>query len=85
MQVEHHELYHEFFLLTRKETWDYADYIAAIERYGVLSVMIKIADLTHNLSDSRPGSQRDKYMLAFFILTKGNTYKEAYPPAEDAE
>ncbi len=30
---------------------------------------VKIADLTHNLSDLKPGSLRDKYELALYILT----------------
>ncbi len=31
---------------------------------------VKLADLIHNLSDLKPGSQRDKYELAKYILEK---------------
>ncbi len=31
---------------------------------------VKLADLTHNLSDLKPGSLRDKYELAKYILEK---------------
>ncbi len=38
-------------------------------RYDVAR-RVKLADLTHNVSDLKPGSQRDKYELAKYILEK---------------
>ena len=47
----------------------YTEYIKNIASTQ-LAREVKIADQTHNLSDLKPGSLRDKYELALYILTK---------------
>ncbi len=54
----------------------YTDYITnLVKKDGdiqakALAKRVKLADLAHNLSDLKPGSQRDKYELAKYILEK---------------
>lgn len=54
--------------LTHSPKISYADYIFAMfdEPYAIIP---KICDLTHNMSDLDPGSKKDKYQLAYKILT----------------
>jgi len=55
-------------ILTRKPGEDYFDYIERVNTDDACR-KIKLADLWHNLSDSRPGSRRDKYRFAQHYLT----------------
>lgn len=55
--------------LTKREG---ENYLEAIERIEVTFVarIVKRADLTHNMSDLKEGSLKDKYRLAYKILSK---------------
>ncbi len=53
--------------LTRIEGESYKDYILKIKEDNV-ATLVKIQDLKHNLSNLKPGSMRDKYLLALYIL-----------------
>ena len=54
--------------LSRKEKQTYLDYLLKIKNNFVAKI-VKLADLQHNLSDSKPGTNRtDKYLLAQYIL-----------------
>jgi guanosine-3',5'-bis(diphosphate) 3'-pyrophosphohydrolase len=52
--------------VTRRDE-DYSVFIYLIQ-FDVVAMVVKLADLEHNLSDAKPGSQRDKYMLAQLYL-----------------
>ena len=54
-------------LLTRQKYESYLDSILKIKHCEVATA-IKIADLTHNISDLHEGTQKDKYNLAKYIL-----------------
>lgn len=54
-------------LLDKRKYKSYTSYILSI-RASWIAAEVKIADLTHNLSDLKPGHQRDKYELAKHIL-----------------
>jgi len=54
-------------LLNKHNHKSYRDYIIACKD-DFYAQYTKAADLTHNLSDLPPGTQRDKYELALYIL-----------------
>lgn len=55
--------------LTKREGEAYYDYVMRVVHSGRHDVMlVKLADLQHNLSDSEPGHRKDKYQLARHIL-----------------
>lgn len=54
-------------LLTHYKDAPYLDYILACKNNDI-SKAVKIEDIKHNLSDLKPGTLRDKYMLALYIL-----------------
>jgi guanosine-3',5'-bis(diphosphate) 3'-pyrophosphohydrolase len=54
--------------LTRKPDEEYLDYIIRAASYDERVAIIKIADLTHNLSDLPAGAKRDKYLMAKYII-----------------
>lgn len=54
-------------LLTKQRGDSYLDSILKIKRCEVATA-VKIADLTHNISDLPEGTQKDKYRLAKYIL-----------------
>ncbi len=59
-------------LLNKNNSASYMQYIVNIKggpfnRHEAAQI-VKRADLTHNLSDLKPGSLRDKYELALYIL-----------------
>ena len=54
-------------LLTKVENENYLDAILRAKSTDI-SKRVKIADLTHNISDLPPGTQRDKYRMALHIL-----------------
>jgi (p)ppGpp synthase/HD superfamily hydrolase len=56
--------------LTRRKTDRYVDYIGKIAIVGGIVRAVKLADLTHNMSDLKRGSMRDKYELAEMYLLK---------------
>jgi (p)ppGpp synthase/HD superfamily hydrolase len=62
-----HEIADYVKLLTKKPDDSYLDSILRIREYEIATA-VKIADLTHNLSDLPSGTQRDKYLLAKYIL-----------------
>jgi len=62
-----HEIADYVKLLTKQPDDSYLDSILRIQQYQVTKA-VKIADLTHNLSDLPSGTQRDKYLLAKYIL-----------------
>ena len=47
---------------------NYFDFIKRISYISRISVLVKIADLTHNLSDLKEGSLKDKYRFALDYL-----------------
>ena len=61
--------------LTRQKDENYKDYILKIKD-DEIATKVKIADLTHNLSDLKNGNMRDKYILALYILKKFQGEKE---------
>ena len=54
-------------LLTKQKGDNYLDSIQRIKRCEIATA-VKIADLTHNMSDLDEGTQKDKYRLAKYIL-----------------
>lgn len=54
-------------LLTKVEGENYLDSIIRAKSTDI-SKRVKIADLTHNISDLSPGTQYDKYEMALYIL-----------------
>jgi (p)ppGpp synthase/HD superfamily hydrolase len=54
-------------LLTRDPKMTYLDYVLRI-KLNPFATEIKLADLRDNLRDSPPGSRRDKYLMAEYIL-----------------
>lgn len=55
-------------ILTKQPFEPYARYIQRV-RASRLATKVKLADLTHNLSDLACGQLRDKYELALFWLS----------------
>jgi len=60
-------------ILSRQKEENYFDFIMRI-RYSIDSLnygarLIKLADLTHNMSDLQEGSMKDKYRFAYHILS----------------
>jgi (p)ppGpp synthase/HD superfamily hydrolase len=53
--------------LTKVKHENYLDGILRAKRSDITRA-VKIADLTHNISDLPPGTQRDKYQMALHIL-----------------
>lgn len=53
--------------VTKEEGENYLDFILRAKQHPI-SKIVKLADLEHNLSDLKPGSLRDKYLLARHIL-----------------
>lgn len=63
--------------LTKKRGDNYFDFITGILESGPISTMaagIKLADLTHNMSDLREGSLKDKYRFAYAVLYPKNYF-----------
>ena len=54
-------------LTKETENFDIIKYLSKI-RESSFSTMVKLADLEHNLSDLKPGSLRDKYLLCKWFL-----------------
>jgi (p)ppGpp synthase/HD superfamily hydrolase len=54
-------------ILTRKEYESYYDYIMRITNDD-MAIIVKLADLEHNLSDLEPGPRKDKYLLSREVL-----------------
>ena len=54
-------------LLTKREGDTYLDSICRVKTCEIATA-VKIADLTHNMSDLREGSLKEKYRLAKYIL-----------------
>ncbi len=54
-------------ILTHRDDQSYLEYILGCKDNDITKDM-KIEDIKHNLSDLKPGSLRDKYMLALYIL-----------------
>lgn len=46
---------------------DYTDYLFRVKNHE-WARMVKIADLTHNMSDLKPGNLRDKYSISKYFL-----------------
>jgi (p)ppGpp synthase/HD superfamily hydrolase len=55
--------------LSRQPEESYLDFILRLSMNS-LAVDVKLADLEDNLRDLKPGSLRDKYLLAQYILKK---------------
>ena len=55
-------------LLNKKQYANYFDYIMAV-KHDYFARTVKLADLTHNMSNLQEGSLKDKYRLAEYILT----------------
>lgn len=58
--------------ITKKETKGEETYLEYIKRIqnSLAAIIVKIADITHNKSDLKRGSMKDKYELALYILYK---------------
>ena len=61
------ELIKSVVIITREKDGNYLDYILRCSKDEIVRE-VKIADLTHNLSNLKKGSLRDKYLLALYIL-----------------
>lgn len=58
--------------LTRDKTKEsYCEFIVRVSK-NPLAVLIKLADIEHNLSDLKQGARRDKYELACHLLLNKN-------------
>ena len=55
-------------LLTKKKGQDYLNYLIKLKK-NKIARKIKIEDIKHNLSDSKNGNRKDKYLLALKYLT----------------
>lgn len=55
-------------VLTKRSGEPYLDYILRVIAGGPPAMRIKLADLEDNLEDLEPGTKRDKYLLARYIL-----------------
>lgn len=53
--------------LTKRKDETYLESIKRVMDNRIARI-VKKADLTHNMSDLKPGAQKDKYRLALFIL-----------------
>lgn len=53
--------------LTKRKGESYLDYILNVKGQPVARE-VKMADIRHNMSDLKPGSMRDKYSLALYLL-----------------
>lgn len=53
--------------LTKRRGEMYLNYILRCKAFDI-SRYVKIADINHNLSDLEPGTLRDKYIMALYIL-----------------
>ena len=63
------EFYTNLFALNKDNFGSYKDYICNLRSETLWQAKsVKLADIEHNLSDLKPGSLRDKYELAQFIL-----------------
>lgn len=78
MQVKMQENFDYYFLNTvyqgvkaiskkEKGTEDYTDYLLRVKNHE-WARMVKIADLTHNMSDLKPGNLKDKYSISKYFL-----------------
>lgn len=56
-------------IITKEKDENYLDYILSCSK-DEIAKKVKIADLTHNLSNLKKGSLRDKYLLALYMLEK---------------
>lgn len=61
-------LFKELNELTRVSGQSYLDYILNIRNKGDISILVKLADLEHNLSDLKAGDKSEKYNMARYIL-----------------
>jgi (p)ppGpp synthase/HD superfamily hydrolase len=60
-------LYHVTKIEEPKE--EYADFIVrTVDSGNLISHLVKLGDLYHNVSDLKRGSMRDKYRLAIYVL-----------------
>lgn len=60
---------HDLSVLTRAKNQEYVDYIDAIVESGRFDpLMVKLADLEHNISRSVYGSRRSKYIFTYRYL-----------------
>jgi (p)ppGpp synthase/HD superfamily hydrolase len=58
-------------ILTKKEGEDYLTYIQRISK-STDAIAVKQCDLADNLRDLKKGSMKDKYQLAYYILSEIN-------------
>ena len=54
--------------ITKNQDEEYVDYLKRVKE-NTLATLVKIADLTHNMSDLKKGQRKAKYSLALYILT----------------
>ena len=68
-------MWDELKAITKREDLgeDYVHYIFKVKNRHYAKI-VKLADLQHNLSNMKPGSMRDKYMLAACVLTDRNVW-----------
>ena len=64
-------------LLSKQPGDDYFTFIMRLIKRGYVEVInVKIADITHNLSDLKKGAMRDKYLLARHLLKQSLVIKQ---------
>jgi len=56
--------------ITKKTGQTYFDYITKCVALNKIATLVKLYDLTHNMSDLQEGSMKDKYRFAFDYLIK---------------
>lgn len=56
--------------ISKKDGQSYLDYILQVKQ-DTVAREVKIQDITHNMSDLKKGSMRQKYELAIYILSSG--------------
>lgn len=60
-------IYEALKVLNKKNHNNYLNYIIACKN-NAISRVVKISDISHNLSDLKSGSLKDKYLLAKYLL-----------------
>ena len=62
------DIVHAVAALTKHEGVSYLQYLLVVKTNRIARV-VKLADLTHNMSDLKDGARKSKYELAYYILS----------------
>jgi (p)ppGpp synthase/HD superfamily hydrolase len=67
-------------MLTRQEEQNYYDFIQNIYAHGdLISLIVKVSDIEHNMSDLKEGSLKDKYRFALEHLREALFFPRIFP------